>query len=391
MWDLYACFNDKFAAMKILVVIPTLGIGGAERLLSTLLPVIANMDMDIRVCILSKPMDLAAEIESYGIPVINLNLSHRWSFFEAIYKVAKQFKKYRPDYIWCHLYFGILYSRLARLFFSEMKVVSLLHYSVSKDSNSKNIWYTIRDKMFGSSHKIDFKTVAVSESVKKDFEEYYGWGNIEVIYNAIDVEKIDNCSCKESDYTLKKCSGISSDDYKVVVPGNLNDSKGHFYLIEAIDILRYKYHCSPKIFIVGEGPNRPKIERQIIEHGLENQIYLLGSLKQIDLFSLMGDCDLVVIPSLYEAFGLAALEAMCLEKPLVVSAIDGLKEITTNDWDVLQVPAGNAEAIAEGMDRIINDIDFSMFLATNARNTALKYDVSIISNQWVRVFSGYSK
>ena len=119
--------------MNILVIIPTLGYGGAERLLLTLLPKLKDKGMNIKVCTLSNPLDLALELEKVGISVVNLDLKHRWSVFEALIKLFREINKFKPNVIWGHLYFGILYSRFISIFFSQLKVVSVLHYNISTD------------------------------------------------------------------------------------------------------------------------------------------------------------------------------------------------------------------------------------------------------------------
>lgn len=377
--------------MKILVLIPTLGYGGAERLLVTLLPKLKNRGIEIHVCTFSLPLDLAPELEKEGISVVNLKLKHRWSIFEALIKLYKEIKKFNPDIIWGHLYFGVLYSRLVSIFFSQLKVVSVLHYNISSDSIKKGLWYSFRNWIFNKSKRFDFATVAVSQSVKKDYETFFKWNNIDIIFNAINLQKIDNAILNFNTNKCKETYNISSNDFTIILPGRLHNSKGHKYLIEAIKILKTQYQLTPKVLIVGEGSSRNEIISLISELKLNNQIILTGSLEQIELFQILKVSNMIVLPSLFEAFGIAAIESMYLEKPIIVTSIDGLKEITRDNIDAIQVPVENSDAIAKGVVKIYKDSQYAQSLAKHAKKTASKYDVNIIVEEWIKLFESEKK
>ena len=377
--------------MNILVVIPTLGYGGAERLLVTLLPKLKDKGFNIRVCTFSTPLDLSPELEKEGISVRNLDLSHRWSVLEAVIKLYKEAKKFQANVIWGHLYFGILYARAVALFSKNIKVVSVLHYNISSDSKKKGLWYTFRNWIFNKSQKLDFATVAVSESVKEDYEKYFGWKRIEVIYNAIVLDKIDNSIIGLNTIKMKEKYGVKPDELVIALPGRLHESKGHKYFIEAVKNLKDSHGIAIKAFIVGGGTIRTEIENLIDELNLTGQFILTGSVIQEVLFRIIKMSDIVIIPSLFEAFGIAALEAMYLEKPVIVTDVDGLKEITTHNLDALQVPVKNSNAIVEAILKIVEDKEYAKKLANNAKKTAMKYDVNKIVKQWIDIFESEKK
>ena len=377
--------------MNILVVIPTLGYGGAERLLVTLLPKLKDKGFNIRVCTFSTPLDLSPELEKEGITVRNLNLSHRWSIFEAIIKLYKEAKNFEADVIWGHLYFGILYARAVALFYKKLKVVSVLHYNISSDSNKKGLWYTFRNWIFNKSKKLDFATIAVSESVKKDYEEYFGWKRIKVIYNAIVLDKIDDSIKGLNTLKMREKYGVKPNEIIISLPGRLHKSKGHKYFIEAVKNLKDNYGIAIKAFIIGEGSIRTELENLIYKLNLNEQFIFTGSVVQDVLFKIIKISDIIVIPSLFEAFGIAALEAMYLEKPVIVTNVDGLREITTHNYDAFQVPIKNSSAIAEAISKIIEDKEYAKKLAKNAKKTAMKYDVNNIIKEWINIFEREEK
>lgn len=373
--------------MKIMVVIPTLGFGGAERLLTTLLPKIQNLGHSVIVCLFYLPTDLVSELNDKGVQVNIINLRHRWFIFEAVYKLIKEIKRFNPDVLWGHLYFGILYSRLVSLFFKKVKVISVLHYHVSSDSIKKGLWYSFRHWMFNKSKKIDFATIAVSKSVKKDYEEFYGWNNIETIYNSIDTTKIIDVMHNSNVIKTRNKYRVGSNQKLITLPGRLHESKGHKYLIEAIQILKEQHNFSSKVVLAGDGPFQANLKKLIDELGLQEQFILTGNLEQLKLFSVIYASDLIVIPSLFEAFGLVAIESMSLKKPIIVSNIDGLTEITKNNFDAIHVPAKDSNALAQAILKLFNNTDKVKYLISNAEITASKFNSDLIIKQWIDLFN----
>lgn len=378
--------------MKILILIPTLGYGGAERLLVTLLPKLKDKGIHMKVCTFSAPLDLAPELEKEGIQVINLELKHRWSIFEALIKLYKEIKQFNPDILWGHLYFGILYSRLVSIFFSQLTVVSVLHDSIIGDYNATGLWYKFRNTIYKKTKFLDMETVAVSNSVKNEYEKLFKWKNIKLIYNAIDLNKIDSSiqNFKDNQF-LKDKFNIKNEDLFIVVPGRLDKRKGHKYVIEAINKLSSVRKKNIKVLFAGDGPMRDELLTCARNNDVDSQIILPGNLNQELLFQTMKTSNLIVIPSLMEPFGIVAIEAMYLEKPLIVTDIDGLKEITTNNIDAIQVPVKNSKAIADAVMKLIENQDYAKELAKNAKQTVLQYDVNIIVEEWIKIFKSEKK
>ena len=214
---------------------------------------------------------------------------------------------------------------------------------------------------------------------------------MKTIFNAINLQIIDE-SIKDIDVSaIRNEYKVSNNDYVIALPGRLHESKGHEYLIHAIGILKEKYQITPKVFIIGEGSLRDEIEKLIKKLKIKNQFVLTGSVDQGKLFKIIKSSDIVVIPSLFEAFGLAAIESMYLEKPIIVTNINGLQEITTDNVDSLQVSVQNSDVIAMAILELINDQKLVTTLAKNAKVTASKYDVNKIVNQWIDNFESEKK
>jgi glycosyltransferase involved in cell wall biosynthesis len=373
--------------VRILVVIPTLGYGGAERLLVTLLPRLKEIGYDIKVCIFSTPDDLKDELLKCDIEVVNLKLSHRWSFLEALLKLHKEIKAFKADILWGHLYFGILYSRLVSCFFKKIKIITLLHDSLKEDYKNIGLWYKFTTLIYKKTQFLDTYTVAVSKSVKNEYENVFRWKNIKLIFNAIDLNKINSAI---NDLTkldlIQKFFLINEKDIIITLPGRLDKRKGHRFLLDSINQLPLIIRNKMKILFIGDGLLKDELLKYSKEKKIDDKVFFLGNLIQSELFQLMAISDIIIIPSLTEPFGIVAIEAMYIEKPIIVTNIDGLKEITNDGVDAIQIMPKNANAISIAILKLLKDKNFKIQLAKNAKKTAMQYDVNHIVNRWVELF-----
>lgn len=134
--------------------------------------------------------------------------------------------------------------------------------------------------------------------------------------------------------------------------GRLQEEKGHRFLLEAVAQLKKQFpHLL--LLLAGEGPERPAIESQIQEAGLQNVVRLLGWRR--DAMLLMAAVDAVVQPTLHEAFSQVMVEALWLQKPLIITDVSGAPDIIRDGENGLLVPRGNAIALAHAIARLACD------------------------------------
>jgi len=108
-----------------------------------------------------------------------------------------------------------------------------------------------------------------------------------------------------------------------------------------------------RFVLVGDGPTRPDIERRVVEYGLEDDVSFIG--EQHDLVAHLSIADLFLLPSAQESFGLAALEAMACEVPVVASNVGGLPEIIADGVTGFTCAADDVARMAERGIALLTD------------------------------------
>ena len=163
-------------------------------------------------------------------------------------------------------------------------------------------------------------------------------------------------------------SGLRADgDPLVLFAGRLEYEKGVQTLLEAVPLLA---RAAPRVrvLVAGDGTYRPDLERRARELRLESRVEFLGFVEEEALHAAYQDADVAVVPSLYEPFGLVALEAMAAGTPLVAAETGGLKEIVANGVSGVLFSPGDAAALAEAVLRIRTEPELAARLTQEARS-----------------------
>ncbi|MSR37174.1 MAG: N-acetyl-alpha-D-glucosaminyl L-malate synthase BshA [Gemmatimonadetes bacterium] len=124
-----------------------------------------------------------------------------------------------------------------------------------------------------------------------------------------------------------------------------------------------------RLILVGDGPERPRAMERAEELGVESNVLFLGKNSSVD--ELLSCCDLFLLPSESESFGLAALEAMACGSPVVASRIGGLPEVVTEGESGYLLPVGDVEGMAAAAVAILSDGATWRRMSAAARETAV--------------------
>jgi len=173
-------------------------------------------------------------------------------------------------------------------------------------------------------------------------------------------------------------SGVRTDapPFEVLCIGTFYEVKGHRHLIEACGLLRQRgvaFTCR----LVGEGPDRPKLEELVAVRGLEDAVRFEGTLTRAQVVEAMHRADMLVVPSVptdsgrREGIPVVLMEAMATELPVIASGISGIPELVENERSGLLVPPADPQGIADAVQRLMDDRDLRRRIARAGRMTVM--------------------
>jgi N-acetyl-alpha-D-glucosaminyl L-malate synthase BshA len=138
-----------------------------------------------------------------------------------------------------------------------------------------------------------------------------------------------------------------------------------------------------QLVLIGDGPERSRIEREVHQHGLGDDVRFLG--KQLNFVQVLQQADVFLLPSAEESFGLAALEAMACGVPVVASRVGGLPEVITEDCGFL-LPLGDVDAMAAAVQRLADDPELHARMSTAARARAERFRKQPLIDVWEQYY-----
>ena len=229
------------------------------------------------------------------------------------------------------------------------------------------------------------KVIACSQSMKNEICGHFNlpWDKVDVIPNAIDATKYNSSVDRGS---VRKRYGVGWGEKMILCVGRLVPQKGIEYFIRAIPSIASRYP-EVKFIIVGEGWSRDFLEAEARSTRQRGKIRFTGFVSDKEVIDLMKSADVLIVPSVYEPFGIVALEGMATGVPVVASQVGGLSEVIEHDRTGLFVYPKSPESIAWGIHRILSDPDHARWLTENAKDKLQKaYSWEAVAMKTVEVY-----
>ncbi len=171
----------------------------------------------------------------------------------------------------------------------------------------------------------------------------------------------------------------------VLYVGRLVYEKGIHVLINAVPKVLKKVDA--KFIIVGSGYMKEQLLNIVRSMKLEHKVLFLGFVDDETLLRLQNCADVSVVPSLFEPFGIVALEAMAARSPVVVSDTGGLSEIVNHDKTGFKAYPNNPDSLAWGITKILLDKEYGKYIKEEAYKIVQeKYDWKKIAQQTKQVY-----
>lgn len=254
---------------------------------------------------------------------------------EIIHELAKIVRERHINIIQCHHRMAVLFARMIH---ANAQIVYVNHTT-----------YSDRAKL---THWImhDIPVIAVGEQAKDNAENFFGVpeNRITVIPNAVEeygrafsaVEQID--------------SQRSKGRFIIAFAGRLHPQKGVQYFISAVrDLLDRNIDIA--CFIIGDGPLRAQLEKQVQELGVQDAVHFMGF--RDDVANCMYQSDVVVMSSIYEGLPLTPIEACSLGKAVIAPDIEGVREVVVDGVNGLLFEPCNPHALADAICEVYSNKD----------------------------------
>ena len=196
---------------------------------------------------------------------------------------------------------------------------------------------------------------------------------IDVLYNGVETDTFD-FPFPDDERELFRARFAAPNEKIIFFIGRMVREKGAQVLIEALARVRFQYHDA-KLVIAGGG-ERGHLENLAQYTGMKRHVYFAGRVSDHDRDRLYRVADVAVYPSLYEPFGIVALEAMAARVPVVVSNAGGLPEVVQHDVSGTVTFAGDPDSLAWGIVRALKNPGYARHM------TEVAYDRVVTVFNW---------
>lgn len=341
---------------RILHVIHGLTIGGTEvDLVNKAIVLTHDYGYDVTICCLMRRGQLASRAENAGIRVVGPFMRHRYDVLAGC-QLRRLFLAEPWSFVHTHLFAANLIgvATLVTVPPSRRPLLVVAEHAMA-DCWSRLVLFTYRWLQ-------DYFALILVPS-RASAASYIARGvrksQLQVMPNAIDIHRFSQVDRASSRLQLRQLLHIPQDAYLVGTVCRLEIVKGLPTLLAAIEKLPVH------LVIAGEGPERVHLTSIIGAKGLDNRVQLLGS--WTDVPELLAALDLFVLPSYSESFGITVAESLLMERPVVATGVGGISEITGGGRYARLVPPGDASALAEAIQWVVDHPEEAQVQARQGR------------------------
>lgn len=348
--------------MRVAILTPSLGSGGAERVSSVLANGLTEQgDKVTVVCVYADNQDYPIHPEVGIISAVS-DRKTALGFLDRNIQISKIIKKLEPDVVISFVLGDAILTEL-----HHIPVVQTLRNDPWND-NIKVYHNILRKIAYILANKIIFQTAGAARYFPSEI------ANKGVILpNPIEVDSMPtwhrNMGCKT-----------------IIAAGRLVPQKNYRLLIDAFHIF-HKDHQDYKLKIFGEGPLKNEIKNQINYYRLTDSVELKGNSSQI--FEQMAKASVFVLASDYEGVSNAMLEALCIGMPCVITdhSPGGAREYITDGYNGLLTEVRNAEMMAYKLSILAEDWNTAYTIADHAIETRKLVSSKRVVKLWKKIIS----
>lgn len=361
--------------VKILEVIGSMNMGGAETLLMNILRNINKQKYELFfLCYGNKKFDYEDELTSLGGKIIRISTPTS-NIIKNVKQIKKIIKDNNIDVVHCHTYFNSMYALIAAKQCKIKKRITHSHNTISEKNPSilKRFYFFVSKIIINL-----YSTVFLACGQEAGEALFFRNKNFRIIDNGIILDKF----YYDSEIREKKRKELNfPDGYQVIGHvGRFEEAKNHEFLIDIFDGYQKK-HKDSILLLIGDGSLRTSIEKKIREKHLQNNVFLLS--KREDVNEIYNVMDLFLFPSLYEGLPVVLIEAQTNGLPIVASDTIDKDSDYTNTISFLPLNDSKDIWITEIEDRIGKRVNNKKIMENSKYN--IKNTVSQIEEIYSKI------
>ena len=327
------------------------------------------------------PMDprVRAHMESHNVECLDCGCRARSAYPQGLVRLVGFLRRERIKILHTHLFDPSVVGLIAgRLSGTPVRVVTR-HYSDYHTRIDRPLHVGLDRLCTRLSHRV----IAVSQHTADHLVRREGAPpeKIRVVLNGIDFDRV--CISLSGPDRIRAELGLGGRRV-ILMAARLHPEKGYEHLIRAVPAVAARVPALT-VLVAGTGPFEERYRTLAAEHGCADSIRFLGFRR--DLPDLMAACDVLVLPSMAEAFGLVAAEALYLGVPVVASRVGGIPEIVDDGLDGLLVPPGDESELANALVRVLTDPELHRRLAGAGREKiAARFSFDAMVRQYESIY-----
>jgi glycosyltransferase involved in cell wall biosynthesis len=288
-------------------------------------------------------------MEVQGVPCFSCDCGSRASYPLGMLRLARFLRREHIDILHTHLFDPSIVGLTAGVLAGTPLRVMTRHHS-DYHTRIHKIWHVRLDQLCT---RLCHAVIAVSRHTAEHLIATEGAppAKVHTVLNGIDFERV-RLSVPDAPQRLRAEFAPDGAALLLIV-ARLHPEKGHEFLFRALADLHKRVARPIRLLVAGTGPFEAAYRQIVRDLGFEDAVAFLGF--RTDAPDLMAAADLLVLPSLAEAFGLVLTESLYLGTPVVATRVGGIPEIVEDGVDGLLVPPGDSAALADALAELLND------------------------------------
>ncbi|GEM84437.1 glycosyltransferase [Meiothermus hypogaeus] len=348
--------------MKILHVINSLELAGAETLLTDLALRLSQQNIDVEIYALKASGSLLEEkVKRSGVRLYFSPISSVYSPLQ-IPMLVKHLFRHKYDLIHVHLFPAQLWAACAASF-AHIPMITTEHSTYNR---RRTVFFRMLDRWMYKRYRA---VVTISKATAVALSNWLPEiaKRICTIFNGIEVSYFANAQSVD----IKALPSLQRP--LLVSVGRLEQEKDQVTLLKSLPYLETAH-----LLLIGDGPMRGQLQELASQLGVTHRVHFLG--RRVDVPNLLKIADVYIQPSRWEGFGIATLEAMAAGVPVVVSRVAGLKDVV-GDAGLLFEP-GNERELAEKITALLTSQEACRQYAARGQVRAMQFDIKQTVEQY---------